>query len=443
MPVPTKPTDNTNFATDPAAPKTQPSATLQTDGYSQDDIPTHENFNWVFNNFYLWENYLETLTDFLLTFIVFNETNDILQIGNFDTNYSKVEYRNDRGTMLIQTKDLDVTDTATNQSDIYRNKTVGKTFSRGATTDMGDNGIRAPFQEFIALRDGFDLAVDEKVEIINNSGQSQPAIDAVEAQLSRYVSGAINRTQYNDNIVLFGFPTDLTNQLLLVENTDEAYFSCTMGINALKISSDRSDGADSVNGARYGTDAFIGVNASYSGTDTSPFIQDIKCDGRDPVTSLMCGMMFLPNGNGVQVVTQTSGVSHGTALVAGTNYTSGPYVQPGGTSWTNGSDERLKDVVGDIGRESLSLIEKIDCKIAVYKSDEDKKEIPVFIAQNMQEVMPNIVSSTENDDDMLGIQYDNMIPVNTAGIKELIKENERLNNRLDELEERLLNLENV
>ncbi len=444
MPLPTKPTNNSDFATDGAAPKTRPPATLRTDGYAQDDIPTHQNFNWIFNNFYLWEAFFEAFFDFLTTnHFVFDEAGDTITIGNSSTDYSLVRYLNDEGNIMIRSRDRAVTNTAINQIDFNRNKTMQKVYAFTSPTDMDDNGSRSAIMEWLALKDGYAFACALRKEINDAQGYSQANKDTINGWLNSVVTGSLSISNYNDNIDLGVpsiYPQSTADLLYLTDTDDQSYFGNTISLNALKISSDRSGGSGTPGLYEYADDAFIGVNASYSGSNVNPFVQDRKCQGLSSDGGRMCGFQFLPGGTGVRVVTQQTAQVHATVLTAGTNYTNGPYVSMNGTTWTDASDARLKDIVSDVDDEALDLIQKIDCKIAIYKSDEDRKEVPVYIAQNIQEYLPNIV--VEDDQGMLGVGYNHMITVNTAGIKSLIKENRELKECISNMEERLLKLEN-
>jgi hypothetical protein len=102
--------------------------------------------------------------------------------------------------------------------------------------------------------------------------------------------------------------------------------------------------------------------------------------------------------------------------------------KPGGGSWSNSSDERLKDVKGEYkpGLEEIALLRPV---AFYYKTDNSRglpsdEEYIGFIAQEVQEVFPEAVS--EGPDGYLDF---NMHPVNVAvvnAIKELKAENDSL-----------------
>jgi len=54
-----------------------------------------------------------------------------------------------------------------------------------------------------------------------------------------------------------------------------------------------------------------------------------------------------------------------------------------------------------------------------------------FIAQEVNEIIPELINILPNTDDMLTIDYVGMIPILVESIKELTKQNLELKNRLD------------
>jgi len=96
--------------------------------------------------------------------------------------------------------------------------------------------------------------------------------------------------------------------------------------------------------------------------------------------------------------------------------TTGVYIATGGTSWTGISDERLKTDLKPIENG----IEKVNSLRAVtgrFKTDEIGKSRSFLIAQDVQAVLPEAVSVGK--DEMLGIQYTEVIPLLVSAIKEL------------------------
>jgi hypothetical protein len=66
----------------------------------------------------------------------------------------------------------------------------------------------------------------------------------------------------------------------------------------------------------------------------------------------------------------------------------------------------------------------------------DKKDYG-FIAHEVQEVFPFLVSGEKDGKDYQGISYNSIIPITVKEIQELKKENKELKSRLKSLEEKV------
>jgi len=122
---------------------------------------------------------------------------------------------------------------------------------------------------------------------------------------------------------------------------------------------------------------------------------------------------------------------------------SGTAAKTGGGSWTNLSDRRLKDIQGEYSK-GLNEVVALQPVMFTYKKDNplqlesDKQQIG-FVAQEVQTIFPEAVS--ENSSGYLDF---NMHPVNVAlvnAVKELKAENDKLKTTLNELLERMANME--
>ena len=105
------------------------------------------------------------------------------------------------------------------------------------------------------------------------------------------------------------------------------------------------------------------------------------------------------------------------------NSSGGVYLTNTGTSWTSNSDERLKENLVDI-TDGLSKVCSLRSVIGNFIADKTKKKTPFLIAQDVQTVLPEAVTtSTLKDDETnteyLGIAYTEVIPLLVASIKEL------------------------
>jgi hypothetical protein len=107
------------------------------------------------------------------------------------------------------------------------------------------------------------------------------------------------------------------------------------------------------------------------------------------------------------------------------NVGGGVYLASGGTSWTSASDERLKNITGEI-QNGLSKVCTLRAAEYTWKSDESSKPQVGLIAQDVLAVLPEVVQipkegSTNRDGSpaMMGISYTETIPLLVAAIKEL------------------------
>lgn len=103
----------------------------------------------------------------------------------------------------------------------------------------------------------------------------------------------------------------------------------------------------------------------------------------------------------------------------------GPYVTTNGTSWTTGSDERIKNITGTL-TGALASIAQLRAVRYTLKDDPRNKSQIGFIAQDWQKDYPEVVDVPEHEVDpktgdklYLGIQYTETIPVLLAAIQEL------------------------
>jgi len=101
MSLPTKPTFHTEFDTNQTNTQ-QPAASLTTDGYVFGDAPASQNFNWILNNHYLWEEYFDNVFDVLLPLFHFTDASNLLEIKNNDATYTDFKIRNNQGHMKVE-----------------------------------------------------------------------------------------------------------------------------------------------------------------------------------------------------------------------------------------------------------------------------------------------------------------------------------------------------
>jgi hypothetical protein len=105
-----------------------------------------------------------------------------------------------------------------------------------------------------------------------------------------------------------------------------------------------------------------------------------------------------------------------------TNVATGVFLANGATSWSTYSDERLKNINGNIENaiEKLSNIRAVKYS---WKKDETNKENLGLIAQDIDKVLPQVIEKSkafdENDDtEYLSVRYTELIPVLVKAIQE-------------------------
>ena len=108
----------------------------------------------------------------------------------------------------------------------------------------------------------------------------------------------------------------------------------------------------------------------------------------------------------------------------------GVYLASGGTSWTSGSDERIKENLVPIS-DALNKVSSLRSFTGNYIKDETKTSKAFLIAQDVLKVLPEAVDTTNPDE--YGLSYTDIIPLLVASIKEL-------NAKVTALEEQVINL---
>jgi autotransporter adhesin len=91
-------------------------------------------------------------------------------------------------------------------------------------------------------------------------------------------------------------------------------------------------------------------------------------------------------------------------------------------AWNTFSDIRLKEIIGEIkSDEALEKILNLQAKRFYYKSDENKKEYVGFIAQEVEEYIPEVVSTDTTEEQYKAIAYEKLIPFLVEAVKQLYK----------------------
>ncbi len=149
------------------------------------------------------------------------------------------------------------------------------------------------------------------------------------------------------------------------------------------------------------------------------------------VVSIEAGRMFLnkqndwnleSDGTGEHIRFKTSGTQKGSITSNGT-----------GTTYNTTSDRRLKDNIQPIADATDKLM---DMKPVTHTwiDNPDEPQVHGFIAQEMQEVVPEAVSGDAESDEMMSMDYGRITPVIVAALQDALNEIKELKTRIDELE---------
>ena len=104
-----------------------------------------------------------------------------------------------------------------------------------------------------------------------------------------------------------------------------------------------------------------------------------------------------------------------------------------GTTYNTTSDRRLKDNIEPIADATDKLM---DMKPVTHTwiADPEAPQVHGFIAQEMQEVIPEAVSGDAESDEMMSMDYGRITPVIVAALQDALNEIKELKTRIDELE---------
>jgi hypothetical protein len=104
-----------------------------------------------------------------------------------------------------------------------------------------------------------------------------------------------------------------------------------------------------------------------------------------------------------------------------------------GTTYNTTSDIRLKTDIAPIAdaTETLMAMNAVTHK---WKADPDADAVVGFIAQEMQEIVPEAVSGDADSDEMMSMDYGRITPVLVAALQDAHKKIEQLEQRIAEME---------
>jgi len=127
---------------------------------------------------------------------------------------------------------------------------------------------------------------------------------------------------------------------------------------------------------------------------------------------------------------QADSNTFGTAL--GTNKGS-IKVESTGTTYNTTSDLRLKENIELItdGRDKILAMKPSTFN---FIEDENKTKVHGFIAQEMQDIVPEAVGGDDNSEGMMSMDYGRITPVIVAALQDALKEIDMLKDKIAELE---------
>ena len=108
-------------------------------------------------------------------------------------------------------------------------------------------------------------------------------------------------------------------------------------------------------------------------------------------------------------------------------------VTSSGTTYNTASDRRLKTDIKPIAdaTDKLMAMNPVSHK---WKADPEADAVVGFIAQEMQEIIPEAVSGTPDGEEMMAMDYGRITPVLVAALQDAMKEITALKERVAELE---------
>jgi len=104
-----------------------------------------------------------------------------------------------------------------------------------------------------------------------------------------------------------------------------------------------------------------------------------------------------------------------------------------GTTYSTTSDRRLKDNIQPI-TDATDKLMGMNPVTHTWIDNPDDPQVHGFIAQEMQEVVPEAVSGDAESDEMMSMDYGRITPVIVAALQDALKEIKELKTRIDELE---------
>jgi len=377
-----------------------------------------------------------------------------IRIGNNASYYGNIAYSNGGSTQLTIDNSYD----NAAASMVFRMRTLGTpinaltilgtgaaTFSSSvcvngatATSDLNIYNSSQPkitFQNSSANR--AYIYADSSYLYLNSVTSNPITIQIDSSEKMRITSGGQINIGSSTGDKIIQFQTDASTNYVakILMNNDVDYIQFSGGSAA-----NRTNGAflQLVGNNRYGTGQGGQVSlVAGSSTNNSAY----GFIGFETGTSER--MRILSNGcigiggvydTGIQLMIQSQTNSSTSYIIYGRNSTpavqfyvrSDAYGYLNDTAWHYGSDLRMKENISDI-LEGLSIISELKPKHFDY-IDGAKNRIG-FIAQEVQNILPNLVSISNEETGMLALQTDALIPYLVKAIQELQAQITELKNK--------------
>jgi len=302
-------------------------------------------------------------------------------------------------------------------------------------TGNTNTGIYSPAADTLAFTEGGTEAmrIDSSGRLLVGTSTARSnffnSTNTALVQIEGFPDLALTRTandQFSSNFI---FAKTRSSGNTIVQNND------ILGL----LSFQGSDGSEFVEGAfiQAQVDGTPGANdmpgrlvfsTTADGASSPTERMRISADG-----SVRCAGTLQINGGNL-AITQNSPrqdftTASGWAIRFVAGGVGGVDLSPNATAWSAVSDERLKTNLKPI-TNSLDKVGLLRAVTGRYLTDEVDVSRSFLIAQDVQAVLPEAVSSTTDDDDQLSLRYTEVIPLLVAALKESKERIETLEARL-------------
>ena len=243
----------------------------------------------------------------------------------------------------------------------------------------------------------------------------------------------IGTTSFNERLRINGDSNATSRIRIQNQGTDIAYFGSALGILGSGNANDLMLSSVSTNNLLFGTNnaerarinsagnLMVGTTSDQAGGLAS-FIKVGGASNPGFIVSkggINVGYLwFYDLGDTLRLETNNQdGTNNSISCVAGSG---GVQLSYGGTSWSSLSDERLKTGLVPI-ESAVSKVAAIRAVTGRFKTDEDTVSRAFLIAQDVQAVLPEAITTIKQKDDdteYLGLQYTDTIPLLVAAIQE-------------------------